>query len=244
MGACLAGFFSPPYSKLTYSTPYEQLVCFCGLQLKSVVSSCEKEVSPTECEHKECKRQMLESLIFELRNTVTELEKSLNTVDNEGNEWKTRYETQVELNKQLERQINILRDKVELIRRNPADKLSIVHTFDKMPVGSLKRTLKQLEEEKKSLQNQLKDYELRLEQEAKAYHKVNDERRMYLSEILQTSAKLKIVERQKTDAVTGKGEKQILRGRHSVPGHLKMVNPQKQSIKKTVGVNQLPQLKH
>ncbi|NXM97555.1 CC169 protein, partial [Sylvia borin] len=52
------------------------------------------------------------------------------------NEWKTRYETQVELNKQLERQINILRDKVELIRGNPADKLSIVRTFDKMPVVS------------------------------------------------------------------------------------------------------------
>ncbi|NXD95623.1 CC169 protein, partial [Chaetorhynchus papuensis] len=52
------------------------------------------------------------------------------------NEWKTRYETQVELNKQLEKQINILRDKVELFRRNPADKLSIVRTFDKMPVVS------------------------------------------------------------------------------------------------------------
>ncbi|NWU33757.1 CC169 protein, partial [Hylia prasina] len=130
-------------------------------------------------------RQMLESSIFELRHTVTELEKSLNTVENEDNEWKTRYETQVELNKQMQRQINILRDKVELIRGNPADKLSIVCTFDKMPVGSLKRILKQLGEEKKSLQNQLKDYELRLEQEAKAYHKVNDERRMYLSEILQ-----------------------------------------------------------
>ncbi|NXP66615.1 CC169 protein, partial [Chloropsis cyanopogon] len=52
------------------------------------------------------------------------------------NEWKTRYETQVELNKQLERQVNILRDKVELIRANPADKLFIVRTFDKMPVVS------------------------------------------------------------------------------------------------------------
>ncbi|NXQ45801.1 CC169 protein, partial [Catharus fuscescens] len=129
-------------------------------------------------------REMLECSIFELRNTVTELERSLNTVGNEDNEWKTRYETQVELNKQLERQISILRDKVELIRGNPADTLSTVRTFDKMPVGSLKKTLKQLEEEKKSLRNQLKDYELRLEQEAKAYHKVNDERRMYLSEIL------------------------------------------------------------
>ncbi|NXY05178.1 CC169 protein, partial [Pteruthius melanotis] len=129
-------------------------------------------------------RQTLEISIFELRNTVTELEKSLNSVENEDNEWKTRYETQVELNKQLERQINILRDKVELIHGNPADKLSTVRAFDKMPVGSLKDVLKQLEEEKKSLQNQLKDYELRLEQEAKAYHKANDERRMYLSEIL------------------------------------------------------------
>ncbi|NXK03877.1 CC169 protein, partial [Herpetotheres cachinnans] len=189
-------------------------------------------------------RQMLEISIFELRNTVTELEERLSCVEDEGNEWKTRYETQVELNKQLERQINILQDKMELIRLNPADKLSIVRTFDQMPVGSLKEVLKQLEEEKKRLQNQLKDYELSLEQEAKAYHKANDERRMYLSEILQTSATLKAIERQKTDALTGKGENQVLRGRYSVPGNPKMVNPQKGSIKKTVGVKQLPKLKY
>ncbi|KAM6212827.1 coiled-coil domain-containing protein 169-like [Sarcoramphus papa] len=188
--------------------------------------------------------QMLEISMFELRNTVTELEKRLSSVEDEGNEWKTRYETQVELNKQLERQINVLQDKMELIRGNPADKLSIVRTLDQMPVGSLKEVLKQLEEEKRSLQNQLKDYELRLEQEAKAYHKANDERRMYLSEILQTSAMLKIVERQKPDALTGKGENQILRGRYSVPRNPKMVNPQKESIKKTVGVKGLPKLKH
>ncbi|NXJ83066.1 CC169 protein, partial [Trogon melanurus] len=130
-------------------------------------------------------RQMLEISIFGLRNTVRELEERLRSVEDEGNEWKTRYETQAELNKQLERQINILQYKVELIRGKPADKLSVVRTFDQMPVSSLKEVLKHLEEEKKSLQNQLKDYELRLEQEAKAYHKANDERRMYLSEILQ-----------------------------------------------------------
>lgn len=67
---------------------------------------------------------------------------------------------------------------------------------------------------------------------------------MYLSEILQTTATLKIVEKQKADALTGKGDNQILRGRYSVPGNLKTVNPQKGSIKKTVGVKQLPKLKH
>nr|XP_021156179.1 coiled-coil domain-containing protein 169 isoform X1 [Columba livia] len=188
--------------------------------------------------------EMLEASIFELRNTVTELEKRLSSVEDEGNEWKTRYETQIELNKQLERQINILHEKMELIRGNPADKLSIVRTFDQMPVGSLKEVLKQLEEEKKSLQNQLKDYELRLEQEAKAYHKANDERRMYLSEILQTSATVNIVERQKTDALMSKGENQKLRGRYGVAGNPKMVNPPKESIKKTAGMKHLPKLKH
>ncbi|XP_010160871.1 coiled-coil domain-containing protein 169-like, partial [Antrostomus carolinensis] len=109
---------------------------------------------------------------------------------------------------------------------------------------SLKEVLKQLEEQKKSLQNQLKDYELRLEQETKAYHKANDERRMCLSEILQASTTLKIVKRQRPDALTGKGENQNLRGRYSVPGNPKMVNPQKGLIKKTIGVKQLPKLKH
>ncbi|XP_042723259.1 coiled-coil domain-containing protein 169-like isoform X2 [Lagopus leucura] len=123
------------------------------------------------------------------------------------------------------------------------DKLAIVRIFDQMPLGSLKEVLEQLKEEKKRLQNQLKDYELRLEQEAKAYHKANDERRMYLSEILQTSAMLKTVQRQRTDALTSKGEKHTLRGRCSVPQRLKIVNPQKGPIKKTAGVMQLPKLK-
>ncbi|XP_067997478.1 coiled-coil domain-containing protein 169 isoform X1 [Melanerpes formicivorus] len=190
------------------------------------------------------KKQMLEISIFELRNTVTELEKKLSSVEDEGNEWKTRYETQVELNRQLERQINILQDKMELIHGNPADQLSIVRTFDQMPLDALKEVLKQLEEKKKILRNQLKDYELRLEQEAKAYHKANDERRMCLSEVLQTSATLKIVEGQKPDVLTGKRENQTLRGRCSVPRNPKMVNPQKGSINKTAGVKQLPKLKH
>uniref|UniRef100_A0A8C3S5P9 Uncharacterized protein n=1 Tax=Chelydra serpentina TaxID=8475 RepID=A0A8C3S5P9_CHESE len=110
-----------------------------------------------------------------------------------GNEWKTRYETQVELNRQLERQTGLLQEKMEHMRGNPTDRLSSIRSFDQMPVGSLNQLLKQLEEEKRSLQNQLKDYELRLEQEAKAYHKANDERRMYLAEISQVTGTCRII---------------------------------------------------
>ncbi len=35
-----------------------------------------------------------------------------------GNEWKTRFETQVEMNQQLEKQIILLQDKVEEARKN------------------------------------------------------------------------------------------------------------------------------
>ncbi|XP_074815731.1 coiled-coil domain-containing protein 169 isoform X2 [Natator depressus] len=188
-------------------------------------------------------REMLELSIFELRNTLTELEKRLGSVEDEGNEWKTRYETQVELNRQLERQTGLLQEKMEHIRGNPTDRLSSIRSFDQMPVGSLNQLLKQLEEEKRNLQNQLKDYELRLEQEAKAYHKANDERRMYLAEISQTSATLKIAERQKTDAVQIKRENQILRRRHNVPENQRILDPKKGPIKKTAGVKQLPKLK-
>ena len=38
-----------------------------------------------------------------------------------GNEWKTRFETQEEMNQQLERQLIMLQDKVEEAKRNLKD---------------------------------------------------------------------------------------------------------------------------
>ncbi|XP_056417900.1 coiled-coil domain-containing protein 169 isoform X2 [Hyla sarda] len=131
------------------------------------------------------KKEMLQASISEMKHTVTDLERKLNSVEDEGNEWKTRYETQVELNKQLERQIHALQEKSEHIRGNPTDRLSSIRSYDQMPVGALNQYLKRLEEENILMENQLKDFELRIEQEAKAYYKVNDERRMYISEISQ-----------------------------------------------------------
>ncbi|XP_025049776.1 coiled-coil domain-containing protein 169 isoform X3 [Alligator sinensis] len=150
--------------------------------------------------------EMLELSIFELRNTVMELEKQFGSVEDE-------------------------------------DRLSSIRFFDQMPVGSLNQFVKQLEKEKKNLQSQLKDYELRLEQEAKAYHKASDKRRIYIAEISQTSAILKVAERQKMDAVSSKRENQILRGRYNVQENKRILDPKKGPIKKTAGVKKLPKLK-
>lgn len=42
-----------------------------------------------------------------------------------GNEWKTRYETQVELNGQLKRQISLIKERLEDLRGNPIGKLIV-----------------------------------------------------------------------------------------------------------------------
>lgn len=51
---------------------------------------------------------------------------------NSGGEWKTRYETQLELNDQLEKQIVSLKEKMEKIRGNPAGTEATMYMFYKL----------------------------------------------------------------------------------------------------------------
>ncbi|XP_056911133.1 coiled-coil domain containing 169 isoform X2 [Takifugu flavidus] len=118
-------------------------------------------------------REMLRESVSGLRSTMCELQERLYSVDEEGNEWKTRYETQLELNGQLGRQMSLIQERLEDLRGGPV---------------VLRQRLELLTEEKSGLQNQLMDYQLRMEQEAKAFHRTNDERRAYLSELAKVSS--------------------------------------------------------
>ncbi|XP_069576706.1 coiled-coil domain-containing protein 169 isoform X1 [Brachyistius frenatus] len=133
-------------------------------------------------------KEMLDESVSDLRSTMYELQERLQSVDGEGNEWKTRYETQVELNGQLERQISLIHERLEDIRGNPMDRLASIRFYDDMPVETLRQRLKLLTDEKCDLQSQLMDCHLAIEQEGKAFHKTNDERRAYLSEIAKRSS--------------------------------------------------------
>ena len=148
-------------------------------------------------------KEMLEQSAAELRATVEELENRYDTIDNEGNEWKTRFETQTEINEQLERQILNLQNKVQEAKANlkdddfypdgrvrpyrrrhqtagktPRD----MNRFDDLSDAN-PHMIKSLEKEKQMLSSQLRDLEWRLDQESKAYHKANDERKSYNLEI-------------------------------------------------------------
>nr|XP_015197478.1 PREDICTED: coiled-coil domain-containing protein 169 isoform X3 [Lepisosteus oculatus] len=168
-------------------------------------------------------KEMLEDSVSELSTTVMNLEKRLACVEDEGNEWKTRHDTQQELNRQLERQIALLQEKLEEIRANPVDRFSSIRTYDEMPLGALKQLLKQLENDKKSLQSQLKDYMLRTEQEAKA------------SAVLDSSRKQQMVQ------AHGTMENQLVKGSYNLLSTNK--DSERGPIRKTATISRLPKIK-
>ncbi|ERE90801.1 putative UPF0594 protein C13orf38 like protein [Cricetulus griseus] len=145
-------------------------------------------------------KDVVQLSMLEIRHKIAELEASVNS-EHAGNEWKTRYETQMELNDQLEKQIVSLKEKMEKVRGNPSDRLSSIRVYERMPLESLNTLLKQLEKEKRSLESQVKDYALKLEQESKAYHRTNNERRTYIAEMSQVSGLNQVSKKQQMDAL-------------------------------------------
>ncbi|XP_052793816.1 coiled-coil domain-containing protein 169-like isoform X9 [Mya arenaria] len=212
------------------------------------VDEYELEKIRAEIQQERQMKEMLDQSAKELRITVEELEKRYEAIENEdpdlglrGNEWKTRFETQEEMNQQLERQIIMLQDKIEEAKRNLKDARAYVEgrapsprtgadtpkskstgitinisvspqagktprdmkSFDDLSdyISHLKRLLeieskanpqmvKTMEREKQQLYNQLRDLEWRLDQESKAYHKANDERKQYVLEINATKGNI------------------------------------------------------
>ncbi|KAG9263705.1 coiled-coil domain containing 169 isoform X1 [Astyanax mexicanus] len=141
-------------------------------------------------------KEMLVGSVSDLRSTLTDLEQRLHSVEGEGNEWRTRYETQLELNGQLERQIGVVQEKLEGLSGNPMDRLASIRSYDEMTVDALRQRLKLLSTEKTTLQNQLLEYRLRIDQEGKAYQKAYDERRAYLTEIAKVSSAIDLTRKQ------------------------------------------------
>ncbi|XP_048196786.1 coiled-coil domain-containing protein 169 [Perognathus longimembris pacificus] len=186
-------------------------------------------------------KDVVQLSLLEIRQKIAEMEVKLNT-DNEGGEWKARYETQLELNDQLEKQIRSLEEKMEKCRVNPSDRLSAIRVYERMSVESLNALLKQLEKEKRSLENQVKDYALRLDQEAKAYHRTNNERRSYLAEMSQVAGSHQIFKRQQQmDQLPRMKENLVKTGRYN-PVNQKTVTVKKVPLKKITRSNHLPKL--
>ncbi|XP_023218681.1 coiled-coil domain-containing protein 169-like isoform X1 [Centruroides sculpturatus] len=118
--------------------------------------------------------------------------------------------------------------------------------LDSLTEHQLQRYLKQLEKERNGLYNELRDTEWKLDQESKSFHKFNDTRKAYMTEI--TDAVLNL------EAMKSRMKYMELSDEGSVvkcPRHLKYLNispdqrvidPKKGPIRKTAGVRSLPKI--
>ncbi|XDV54425.1 hypothetical protein PO909_022716 [Leuciscus waleckii] len=183
-------------------------------------------------------KDMLQDSVSDLRSTLADLEKRLHSVDGEENEWRTRYETQLELNEQLEKQITVVRERLETLHSDPADRLASIRSYDEMSEDALRQRLKLLSTEKSDLQSQLMDFKMRIVQEGKTYQKVYEERRAYHTVIAKSSTvsrKQQMVLARRTALGPDKTRGQDMM-QHS--------NMMKVSVKKTPARSRLPRLKH
>ncbi|XP_037368790.1 coiled-coil domain-containing protein 169-like [Talpa occidentalis] len=186
-------------------------------------------------------RDLVKISIVELKQQIEELEGKFND-DNDSGEWKHRYENQLEINKQLQEQITALREKMEKIQVNPSDRLSSIRVYERMSVESLQTLLKQLDKEKRSLECQVKACALKLEKEAKAYKKIDDERRVYLHELYRLSSPYASPpKRQQMDRMQRMKDNVMKTGKYNPPNQ-KILNGKKEPAKKVTKANQLPKL--
>uniref|UniRef100_A0A8W8LDR4 Coiled-coil domain-containing protein 169 n=1 Tax=Magallana gigas TaxID=29159 RepID=A0A8W8LDR4_MAGGI len=214
-----------------------------------VMDDFELEKLRAEIQQEKQMKEMLEQSAAELRATVEELEKRYDTIDNEGNEWKTRYETQTEINEQLERQILMLQNKVQEAKANLKDAGKTprdLKNFDDLSDAN-PHMIRMLEKEKNVLMNQMRDMEWRLDQESKAYHKANDERKTYSLEINSTkgsindfSTRTKLSSsRDALDTIPGS---RTPRSMGNIPEDQRILDPKHGPIKKAAAVKSLPSL--
>ncbi|CAH1776846.1 unnamed protein product [Owenia fusiformis] len=201
-----------------------------------------------ELEQEKQMREMLSQSMTELQLTVGELEKRFDQIDNEGNEWKTRFEMQSEMNHQLEKQNITLETKIDETKNN----IENIKQVNKSPRDVSKidddhvtlQMVKNLEKQRNDLANQLRDLEWRLDQESKAYHKAHDERKQYQVEIYSAKQAIdKLQQRQRAALATSQRELDTKsKTPRNIPADQRIIDPKKGPINKTAAMKVLPKI--
>ncbi|KAM5314437.1 LOW QUALITY PROTEIN: coiled-coil domain-containing protein 169-like [Glossophaga mutica] len=184
-------------------------------------------------------KDLIQLSIIELRCKIMELKAKL-TIANIGNEWKTHYEIQLEVNNQLKKQIVTLKEKWEKLHTNPSDRLSSIRVCE-MPAKSSVALLEKLEREKRHLEHQVKYYLLKLEEESKAYQKIKDERQIYLAELSQVSHLNQISRRQQMNELHRMKENPVKMERYNTADR-KIVNAKRGPMKESARSNHVLKL--
>lgn len=151
-----------------------------------------------QIEQEEKLKEMIESSANALKATMEDIDDKFLNIDEEGNEWKTRFETQVEINNRLKWQVDDLKQKIQLKSYGK----NTLQNLDEVSSAKLRAMVRKLERDKLIANNQLRNLEWRLDQESKALHKALEIRKKYTTEIAEASYNLNSYQRlQKSDEI-------------------------------------------
>ena len=109
-------------------------------------------------------KRVLEESVKQLEASVLEIEKRIDGISEESNEWKTRYETQADMNKFLDRKIVEMQTKADTMRKTLRTGALYETTSDLSYFNELSN---RLEQEKVQLESQLTDLNWKLDKETK-----------------------------------------------------------------------------
>lgn len=156
-------------------------------------------------------------------------------------EWKMLYETQLEVNYQLREQIVTLKEKLGKLSGDPSDIQGTIEVYMELSTRYLVKLLRKLLQEKRRLENQVKYYSVKAEQEERAYKKVEDECQKYLNSLFQVSHLYEIPRRQHMDEFHRRKEISVEMGRYNTANQ-KIGNAKRESAKQSRRSNCLPKL--
>ncbi|XP_064482029.1 coiled-coil domain-containing protein 169-like isoform X2 [Ornithodoros turicata] len=208
-----------------------------------------------DIENEQKMKQMLDQSIDDLCKTVESLEIQAQSTDvGDEDEWKVRYYTQVEVNRQLEHQRDWLRERAQAAKVNNKEGLTEYLAdldLDSLTENQLIRYLRQLEKDRNIVHNEIRDTEWKLDQESKAFHKFNDIRKAYMTEITDAMLNLeslrnriKLVETNEANTLAKcpRQLKYLQPSCSNIQPDQRVLDPRKGPIKKTAAVRSLPKL--
>ncbi|XP_027984616.1 coiled-coil domain-containing protein 169 [Eptesicus fuscus] len=184
------------------------------------------------------KKDLVKLSINEL--TYKLVEQKANIIKN--NEWKIRYEIQLEVNDQLKEQIVTLKEKLGKLSGDPSDIQGTIQVYKQLPMKYLVTLLRKLLQEKRRLENQVKYYSRKVEQESRACKKIKDERQKLLDDLFQAFRLYQISRRQHMDEFHRMKEIPVEMGRYNTANQ-KIGNAKKGPEKKSGRSNLLPKIK-
>ncbi|XP_066912626.1 coiled-coil domain-containing protein 169-like [Clytia hemisphaerica] len=191
----------------------------------------------------------------EIEKNLNCLEEQIASVSNDPNDcdWGRKYLAQSEINEELLRQIDLMREKMKQLAEIEPNETEF-HSSPKANDTDLRNLLRQLEKEKRNFEGNLRDVEWRLDSESQELFRINEEKAKYKLELNKTILDGK--QSSMTNSTRGNvsplpgvkfsnksfNHNNVKNRHYGIPDNHRILDARKGPVKKTAAVKILPKI--